>query len=206
MGLLEKFLRSKVFIWVLLVLPGLWPAWPLLRQEPSVLADPAKYLLHHMGFVACVLLATVLTFTPLRVLFPKSKLALALNRHRRLVGVAAFAYALLHLGFHLIHEGGVATLAKDVKKPFILSGLATFTILLALAATSPHRVLRWMGAVKWKRLHRLVYLAAPLAAYHQAAARKIFPVQVLWIFVPLAGLEALRIWQQRKKTTAISTG
>jgi methionine sulfoxide reductase heme-binding subunit len=203
MTFLEKLLRSKVFVWILIVLPGLWPAWPLLRQDPTVLADPAKYLLHHMGFVACLLLAVVLTFTPLRVLFPKSKLALALNRHRRLVGVAAFAYALLHLGFHLVEEGGFGTLAKNLKKPFILSGLTTFTILLALAVTSPHRVLRWMGAIKWKRLHRFVYLAAPLAAYHQAAARKIFPVQVLWIFVPLAGLEALRIWKQRQKAATM---
>ena len=45
------------------------------------------------------------------------------------------------------------------------------------------------AAAGWKNLHRLVYLAAPLAAYHQAAARKLFPVQVLWIFVPLALLE-----------------
>jgi sulfoxide reductase heme-binding subunit YedZ len=200
--LLEKILRSKVFIWILIILPGLWPAWPLLRQDPSVLADPAKYLLHHMGLVACVLLAVVLTFTPLRVLFPKSKLALALNRHRRLVGVAAFGYALLHLGFHLVEEGGFGTFIKNLQKPFILSGLTTFTILLALAVTSPHRVLRWMGVIKWKRLHRLVYLAAPLAAYHQAAARKIFPVQVLWIFLPLAFLELLRAWKQRTKQSA----
>ena len=205
MALLEKLLRSRAAIWVLLVLPGLWPAVPLLRQDPSVLADPAKYLLHHMGFVACCVLAVVLTFTPLRVLWPKSKLALALNRHRRLVGVAAFVYALLHVSFHVIHEGGLATFVKDVKKPFILSGLTAFTILFALAVTSPHRVLRWMGAIHWKRLHRLAYVAAGLAAYHQAAARKIFPVQVLWIFVPLALLELARIWRQRAKAGSIAS-
>lgn len=202
-ALLEKLLKSKVVVWVLLALPGLWPAVPLLRQEPSVLADPAKYLLHHMGFVACVVLAVVLVFTPLRVLFAKSKLALALNRHRRLVGVAAFFYALLHLSFYLIQEGGFGTLANDVAKPFILSGLAAFTILAALAVTSPHRVLRWMGATNWKRLHRLAYFAAMLAAYHQAAARKIFPQQVLWIFVPLALLQLARIWRQRTKTAVM---
>jgi len=36
-----------------------------------------------------------------------------------------------------------------------------------------------------------------LAAYHQAAARKIFPQQVLWIFVPLALLQLARIWRRR---------
>jgi len=204
--LLEKLLKSKAVVWGLLVLPGLWPALPLLRQDPTVAADPAKYLLHHMGFVACVVLAVVLTFTPLRVLFPKSKLALALNRHRRLVGVAAFVYALLHVSFYVIMEGGFGTLVKDVTKPFILCGLTAFTILLALAVTSPHRVLRWMGAMNWKRLHRLAYIAAGLAAYHQAAARKIFPMQVLWIFVPLALLEIARIWRQRGQATEVKTG
>lgn len=206
MVLFEKSLKSKVFIWVLLVLPGLWPAVPFLRQDATVAADPAKYLLHHMGFVACVVLAVVLAFTPLRVLFPKSKLALALNRHRRLVGVAAFVYALLHASFYVIMEGGFGTLVKDVKKPFILCGLTAFTILFALAVTSPHRVLRWMGAINWKRLHRLAYIAAALAAYHQAAARKIFPMQVLWVFVPLAVLEIARVWRQRVKAGEVKTG
>jgi sulfoxide reductase heme-binding subunit YedZ len=193
---LAKLLRSKAFVVTLIVLPGLWPAWPLFRQDPSVLADPLKYILHHLGFVACVLLAVVLTFTPLRVLFPKSGLVQALNRHRRLVGVSAFFYALLHLATHLLYEGGFAILASDVKKPFLLTGLLAFSILLVLAITSLSRAVRWLGGKRWKKLHRLAYLAAALVAYHQAAARKIFPVQVLWIFVPLVLLELLRIVRQ----------
>jgi sulfoxide reductase heme-binding subunit YedZ len=193
---LEKLLRSKVFVWTLLVLPGLWPLVPLLRQDPTVGADPLKYILHHLGFVACILLATVLSFTPLRVIFPKSKLALALNRHRRLVGVGAFVYAALHLATHLVYEGGFHVLASDVKKPFLLTGLIAFAILLVLAVTSLHRLVRALGAKHWKWLHRLAYVAAGLAAYHQAAARKLFPVQVLWIFIPLALLEIARIMIQ----------
>jgi sulfoxide reductase heme-binding subunit YedZ len=125
-SLLTRLLRSKALVVTLIVLPGLWPAWPLFRQDPSVLADPLKYILHHLGFIACVLLAVVLTFTPLRVLFPKSSLVQALNRHRRLVGVSAFFYALLHLATHLLYEGGFAILASDVKKPFLLTGLVAF--------------------------------------------------------------------------------
>lgn len=198
-----RLLRSKAFVVTLIVLPGLWPAWPLFRQDPSVLADPLKYILHHLGFMACVLLAVVLTFTPLRVLFPKSGLVQALNRHRRLVGVSAFFYALLHLATHLLYEGGFAILASDVKKPFLLTGLVAFSILLVLAITSLNRAVRWLGGKRWKKLHRLAYLAAALVAYHQAAARKIFPVQVLWIFGPLILLELLRIIRQamQKRTT-----
>jgi methionine sulfoxide reductase heme-binding subunit len=205
-ALLEKLLRSKVFVWIALVLPGLWPVWPIaVAKNSTVLADPLKYILHHLGFVACLVLVIVLTFTPLRVLFPKWGVALALNRHRRLVGVAAFAYGLLHFATHILYEGGFRILATDVTKPFLLTGLIAFTILLLLAATSPHAAVRWLGGKRWKNIHRLAYVAAALIAYHQAAARKTFPMQVLWIFIPLVLLEALRIAKQvaKKKNTAV---
>ena len=70
MGLLEKLLRSKVVVWILLVLPGLWPLWPIfLRPDPSVLADPLKFVLHHLGFTACILLAVVLAIASPQVVF-----------------------------------------------------------------------------------------------------------------------------------------
>jgi methionine sulfoxide reductase heme-binding subunit len=203
MGLLEKLLRSKIVVWILIVVPGLWPVWPLfVRQDPSLLADPLKYVLHHLGFVACVLLAVVLTFTPLRVLFPQWGVALALNRHRRLVGVSAFVYATLHFATHILYEGGFAILADDVTKPFLLTGMAALTILLVLAATSFNAAVRWLGGKLWKNIHRFAYVAAALVAYHQAAARKIFPVQVLWIFVPLVVLELLRFLKKQRSAPA----
>ncbi len=193
----ERLLRSKAVVVTLLVLPGLWPAWPIASQDPTVLADPGKYILHHLGFVACVLLAVVLTFTPLRVIFPHSRLALALNRHRRLVGVSVFVYACLHFLLYLVYEGGFGTLANDLAKPFILSGVIALAGLAALAVTSLDRAVRALGARRWKNLHRLVYVIAALAAYHQIAASKLFPVQVLWIFGPMLALQALRIAKTR---------
>lgn len=205
MALLEKLLRRKVVIWTLIVLPGLWPLWPLVvRKNPSALADPLKFVLLHLGFMACVLLVTVLTFTPLRVLWPKWGVALALNRHRRLVGVAAFVYGALHFTVHLLYEGGIYILASDVKKPFLLTGLISLTILLILALTSLHAAIRWLGGKRWKNLHRLAYVAAALIAYHQSAARKIFPMQVVWIFAPLVLLELARIIKQRRKRAALT--
>lgn len=201
---LEKLLRSKLVIWILIVLPGLWPAWPIfVTRDPSVLADPWRYVLLHLGFVASVLLAVVLAFSPLRVLFPVSGVARALNRHRRLVGVSAFAYAAVHFGVHLYYEGGFAklafTLKTDVTKPFLLTGMIALAILTVLALTSFNAAVRWLGGKLWKNIHRLAYVAAALVAYHQSAARKVFPVQVLWIFVPLVLLELARIWKQRRR-------
>ena len=202
---LERLLRSKAFVVTLIILPGLWPAWPILRGNPTVLADPTKYLLHHFGFVACILLATVLCFTPLRVLWPRWGVAQALNRHRRLVGVSAFWYAAIHLSFQFLHENGWPTFWKDIRKPFLFVGMVTFTILLVLAVTSFNAAVRWLGGRRWKNLHRLAYVAAGLAAYHQAAARKIFPVQVLWIFIPVLLLELARIVRQRWPAAKLAT-
>jgi sulfoxide reductase heme-binding subunit YedZ len=210
---LAKLIRSKLVVWTAIVLPGLWPVWPIfVTKDPSVLADPLKFVLHHLGFVACLLLVTVLTFTPLRVLAPKNPVVLALNRHRRLVGVSAFVYAALHFTTHVVYEGGLdvaaipSILRTAVGKPFQLTGLIALTILLVLAVTSLHAFVRWLGGKRWKNLHRLAYVAAALIAYHQAAARKVFPPQVLWIFVPLAVLEVLRIIRQRQpRPTAVKT-
>jgi sulfoxide reductase heme-binding subunit YedZ len=81
--------------------------------------------------------------------------------------------------------------------------MITLTILFVLAVTSFNAAVRWLGGKKWKNVHRLAYVAAALVAYHQSAARKIFPVQVLWIFVPLALLELARIVKQRRNKISL---
>ena len=203
MAFVEKLLRSKPVIWTLIVLPGLWPAWPLFVQKnPAALTDPLKLVLHHLGLMACLLLAAVLTFTPLRVLWPKSGIVQALNRHRRLVGVSAFAYGLVHYAVHIVYEGGWEfidiTLKADLSKPFLVTGMIALTILLVLTVTSVNAAVRWLGGPTWKNLHRLAYVAAALVAYHQAAARKVFPLQVVWIFGPLVALEIARVVKRAK--------
>jgi methionine sulfoxide reductase heme-binding subunit len=199
---LAQLLRSKPVIWFLLVLPGLWPIWPLyVRQDPSALADGLKFILLHLGFVTSVLLAAVLTFSPLRVLFPKWPVALALNRHRRLVGVSVFGYGLLHFIAHVLYEGGPAEIGATMKtaleKPFLLTGLIALSILLVLAATSFNGVVRALGGKLWKNIHRFVYIAAGLVVYHQIEAKKIFPMEVVWIFGPVALLEIARLVKHR---------
>ena len=73
---------------------------------------------------------------------------------------------------------------------------------MVLAVTSPHSAIQWLGGKLWKNIHRLAYVAAGLAAYHQAAARKLFPLQVVWIFGPLVILEIARLWKQRRPKPA----
>jgi sulfoxide reductase heme-binding subunit YedZ len=87
---------------------------------------------------------------------------------------------------------------REIQKPFQLTGLVALVILLVLTITSLHAAVRWLGGRRWKNLHRLVYVAALLAAYHQAAARKIFPMQVVWIFGPVVVLQIARVWRERQ--------
>jgi len=183
----------KLQIWTIIALAGLYPAYPLVMGDSTVLADPAKYLLEYYGKTATLFLIGVLSLSPLKVLCPKSAFVRKLNRHRRLVGVSAFFFALTHLCFYVVYSGGVAAFFEDIEKPFILLGATAFIILLVLAATSTNRAVRKLGGKNWKRLHRLVYVAAILLVFHQSLQEKAGAVQTVYFFAPLAVLQILRL-------------
>jgi len=200
----ERILGGKLWLWVLIVALAAYPWLRLLSGDPFASANPAQYLLDHAGTVATAFLVAVLSLTPLRVLFPASGLVRSLNRHRRLVGVTAFGFAVLHLGYFWLHVDGWAGAMKEIDKPFIWSGLAAWMVLAVLAITSLNAIVRAMGARGWKRLHRAAYFAAALAFYHQAAQQKEGYSEALWFFAPLAVLEIARIVRQRRPTRQMS--
>ncbi len=152
-------------------------------------ADPVNYITHFTGNWALWILLTDLAITPVRRLHP----SLAwLIRFRRMVGLYAFFYATLHLLTYVVLFSGYDIAAAvaglraghllepwtqlkliwpamldDLKKRrFIQVGLIAWVILLALAVTSPLRVLRAMGGRNWQRLHWLIYVAAAAACIH----------------------------------------
>jgi sulfoxide reductase heme-binding subunit YedZ len=150
-------------------------------------------LLHQSGEIAIWLLGTVLALTPLRVLFPHSRIVTALNRHRRAIGVAACIYGLIHFSFHVVYEGGWDGLMRSLSKPFIWFGLSGLSILVALALTSNNRSIRTLGGKNWKLLHRLAYVAAAALIYHQAIAGKGHWAIARWLLFPLATLQLARL-------------
>jgi sulfoxide reductase heme-binding subunit YedZ len=86
-----------------------------------------------------------------------------------MLGLFAFFYALLHAATYSLvdQRGNLRAIFADVtKRPFIIAGFAAFLILIPLAATSTANAVRRLGFVRWKRLHRLVYLAGGLAVVH----------------------------------------
>ena len=128
-------------------------------------ANPVEALLNGLGYVTFIFLALTLACTPAQILLGwKWPLRL-----RKLLGDFCFFYGSLHLLTYVVLDQGLALgdIVKDVlKHKFILLGMATWTLLLPLAITSTGGWQKRLGFRRWKRLHRLVYLAGGLASFH----------------------------------------
>ena len=128
-------------------------------------ADPVAIALNQLGLLALILLVASLAATPLKIMTG----ATWPIRIRKLLGLLAFFYASLHfLVYALVDQGlALSAIVKDVtERKFITVGFAALLLLVPLAVTSTSGMLKRLGAARWKRLHRLVYLAALLAAVH----------------------------------------
>jgi sulfoxide reductase heme-binding subunit YedZ len=128
-------------------------------------ADPVAIALNRLGLLALILLVACLAATPARLLFGVSWPL----RVRRLLGLLAFFYASLHfLVYAWVDQGwALGAIVTDVtQRKFITVGFLALLTLLPLAATSNALARRKLGPLRWQRLHRLVYLAALLAAVH----------------------------------------
>lgn len=159
--------------------------------------EPIKALERELGETALNLLVFGLAITPLRRFA-----GLNLIRFRRSIGVLTFAYVSLHLLVWLVLDvqSPAAIWADIVKRPYVTVGMAGFLLLLPLGLTSNDRSLRRMGAVAWRKLHRLVYPAVLVAAAHYVMLVKGFPYEPLIYSTVIALLLASRA------TTALRRG
>jgi sulfoxide reductase heme-binding subunit YedZ len=143
--------------------PALWLVRGLLRSDLG--ADPVKTLTHTTGLSALIILLVTLGVTPVRRLTGWN----GAIRLRRLLGLFAFFYALVHLSIYAVfdHQLDVAEISADIAKhPWVLVGFTAFLILLSLAVTSPAAMVRRLGGKRWRRLHRAIYFAAGLGVLH----------------------------------------
>ncbi len=128
-------------------------------------ANPIAEALNLLGLMALVFLIASLACTPAKTVLGWTWP----NRLRRMLGLFAFFYAALHVALYAGVDQGLAWKAiwtDVVKRKFIFVGFAAFVLLIPLAWTSTQDAVRRLGFVAWKRIHRLAYLAAALAAIH----------------------------------------
>ncbi len=128
-------------------------------------ANPIAEALNRLGLMALIFLVAALACTPLKATFGWTWPI----RLRRMLGLFGFFYALLHLMTYMGIDQAFdarAILADITKRKFIYIGFAAFVTLIPLAATSTAASVRRLGFVRWKRLHRLAYVAAALGVVH----------------------------------------
>jgi methionine sulfoxide reductase heme-binding subunit len=153
----------KALVWVGCLTPVSLLAWRL-WTDPLV-TNPIDVATDTLGDWTLRILLLSLTMTPLRVLFGLSWPVTL----RRLLGLFAFAYVLLHFSVWLVvdHFFDWPEMAADVvKRPYITVGFSAMLLFWPLAATSTVGMVRRLGAVAWRRLHRLVYVIAVLGVLH----------------------------------------
>ncbi len=149
-------------------LPAVWLARAYLSGDLT--ANPIQAAEQYTGRFALTLLVLSLACSPLSTWLGWR----GLIKVRRALGLYAVLYAILHVYILVGVDYGFAfdLLWGDLaNKPYILAGAATLLLLLPLAVTSFKWWMRRLGK-NWKRLHRLVYLAAPVAVLHYAWAQK----------------------------------
>lgn len=160
MGAILRNLKFWLFAVCLLPLARLF----VLGFTDELGANPIEFITHSTGTWTLVGLLATLSVTPLRRLTGRADLI----RYRRMLGLFAFFYAMLHFMTYLWLDQffDLAGIAKDiVKRPFITVGFAACALLIPLAATSTHAMMRRLGR-RWQQLHRLVYLIASLGVIH----------------------------------------
>ncbi|WP_074739345.1 protein-methionine-sulfoxide reductase heme-binding subunit MsrQ [Ruegeria halocynthiae] len=189
MSRLNSALR-RIPIWSLYALGALYPAWLLyLGATGGLGVEPIEALEHRLGKRALQLLIFGLAISPMR-----RHLGLNLLKFRRAIGVLAFAYVCLHLLVWLVLDVQIPSQiwADIVKRPYITVGMAAFLLMLPLAVTSNNWSVRSLGP-RWRKLHRLVYPAAVLAALHYVMLVKGFQIEPLIYLLIMSGLLVLRL-------------
>jgi sulfoxide reductase heme-binding subunit YedZ len=195
----RAFARLQAALFAAALLPLARLVW--LGLYGGLGANPVEFVIRSLGTWTLVMLVVTLSVTPLRLAtgwaWPM--------RLRRMFGLFAFFYASLHFGAYLWLDQwfDLAAIWKDVvKRPYITAGFAALLLMVPLAVTSTNAWVRRLGGRNWQRLHRLVYVIAPLAILHfwwQKAAKNDIGEPLLYALVigALLGVRLLR-WINRR--------
>lgn len=165
----------KALLFTVCLLPLAWLVAgfcaDVLRINPLGLPDellgtnPIETIIRDLGDWALRFILITLSVTPLRKLTGMSWLL----RLRRMLGLFAFFYALLHFNIYLGLDQSYdwAEIAKDIlKRPFITIGMLAFALMIPLALTSSNTMIKAIGGKAWQKLHRLIYVLAICGVLH----------------------------------------
>ncbi|MEQ1900603.1 MAG: ferric reductase-like transmembrane domain-containing protein [Devosia sp.] len=184
--MLKTLIDSRPLLWLVLAIPGLavlglWAAG--VYTYGAAVSESGEW--------AARLLILTLAVTPLRLIFRRGPWLIWLVRRRRDLGVATFCYAAGHTVAYLIRKADFGLIIEEGLDLWLLAGWIAFAVLIALALTSTDQAVRAMRRW-WKRLHRLVYIAAALVFVHWVLSA-FDPTSAYVHLGIIAALEAIRV-------------
>ena len=160
-------LWRRIIIFTVSLAPLVWIVYKTLTNQLG--ADPAKTIVLFTGEWAIYFLFITLAVTPVRRLINTKLIHFRwLQVHRRMLGLFALFYALLHVIAFLVFVLGLdfARFGKElVERPYILVTIPAVLLLIALGITSTQAMMRRLGK-NWSKLHKSIYLIAILVWLH----------------------------------------
>ncbi len=168
-------------------------------------ANPVEAITHRTGDWVLNFLLITLAVTPLRKITGWHWLL----RIRRMLGLYAFFYVLLHFTTYIWLDRFFVfdEIGKDIaKRPYITVGFTCFLLLIPLAVTSTNAMVRRMGAKRWQRLHKMVYVIAIGGVLHYLWLVKSDIVLPLTYGLILALLLVLRAPAVSRRLSMIRSG
>jgi len=188
----------KPVVFVTCLVPFALAIGDLFGITGSLGANPVEELQDRFGNWGLRFVMIALAVTPLRHITGK----VWLLRFRRMLGLFAFFYILLHfLNWFVLDQGMLwcAIIEDLVERPFITIGFTAFLILIGMAATSTNRMRRRLGR-RWQQIHYGVYVAGFLGVWHYWWQVKLDVKDPLIYAVILVVLLGYRIRVRYKKT------
>ncbi|MFT4701116.1 MAG: sulfoxide reductase heme-binding subunit YedZ [Yoonia sp.] len=190
----------RIPAWPIYVIGAVWAAWLFyLGVTGGLGVEPINALEREYGEVGLKLLIIGLAITPLR-----KYVGVNLLKFRRALGVTTFFYIMAHFTvWAVLDVGTFARVWEEIlKRPYVTVGMLGFVLMIPLAVTSNNLSLRKLGGATWRKLHKLTYPIALLAAVHYLWLVKGFQLEPIVYLGVILGLLALRIQKSRKMAVA----
>jgi sulfoxide reductase heme-binding subunit YedZ len=154
---------SKLLLFINGLVPLVLLLWDVYRKQVG--ANPLEFVTHTTGMLTLVFLMITLALTPVRKITGLNWIV----KFRRMVGLYAFFYGILHLVTYLWFDRffNLRSIAGDVaQRPFIAIGMAAFFLMVPMAITSTNKMVKRLGGKRWAMLHKLIYLAGTFGVIH----------------------------------------
>lgn len=195
----------KPLVWVLCLAPLAWLGWlvadAFFYGGRGLTANPVEFINRYLGDWALRILLVALAVTPIRVLSGWKQVV----RLRRLLGLFAFFYVVLHVANYVVLDqffNWAAIWDDIIKRWYITVGMVGLLCLIPLAITSTKGWIKKMGGRNWNRLHKAVYIAGAAGCLHFFMMRKGFqyePLVYAGIFVSLMAIRAIEPLKRKFK-------